>query len=205
VRVLPRGGAAALAGVLSGRVNPGGHLPVSFPGAGAGQPSTYLAAPLDRRSGVSTADPTPLFPFGHGLSYAPATWDAVTLSEPRWPTGGVCEIVVPLRNEAAAATGEVVQVYLHDPVAEVVRPVRQLIAAPRVDLEPGEHRTVHIALHADLTSHTGRDGHRIVDAGEVELHVGASSEDIRATLAATMVGRRREVTFGRTMHPDVRR
>ncbi|MGH6655822.1 MAG: hypothetical protein ACRDVE_11520, partial [Actinocrinis sp.] len=58
-------------------------------------------------------------------------------------------------------------------------------------------------LHADLTSYTGRAGRRIVDAGEVELRVGASSADIRATLRLTMTGERREVGFDREMQPTV--
>ena len=62
-------------------MNPTGRLPVSFPAAGASQPSTYLAAALAGRSDVSTVDPTPLFAFGHGLSYAPVTWvDVVSRS-----------------------------------------------------------------------------------------------------------------------------
>jgi beta-glucosidase len=193
-------GAAAIADVLAGRLNPSGRLPVHFPGAGASQPSTYLAAPLGQRSEVSTVDPTALFPFGHGLSYAPATWLGVERrSAERWPTDDAVEIAVTLRNDAAVATSEVVQVYLHDPVAEVARPVQQLVATARVDLAPAELRTVSISLHADLTSYTGRGGARVVEAGAVELRVGASSADIRAVLAFVLAGPRREVGFERTL------
>jgi beta-xylosidase len=193
-------GAHALADVLAGRVNPSGRLPVHFPSASESQPSTYLAAPLGQRSEVSTVDPTALFPFGHGLSYAPATWlDVARLSAERWPTDDAIEIAVTLRNDTGIATSEVVQVYLHDPVAEVARPVQQLIAAARVDLAPAATRTLTLTLHADLTSYTGRDGSRIVDPGEVELRVGASSADIRAVLRFVLAGPRREVGFDRTL------
>jgi beta-xylosidase len=197
-------GGPALADVLSGRVNPSGHLPVHFPGAGESQPSTYLAAALGQRGSVSTVDPTALFAFGHGLSYAPATWLDVSLrSAERWPTDGVAEIAVTLRNDAPIATSEVVQVYLHDPVAEVARPVQQLIATARVELAPGETRTATIALHADLTSYTGRDGRRRVEPGAVELRVGASSADIRAVLALVLAGPRRDVGFERALTAGV--
>ncbi|HEX9336575.1 MAG TPA: glycoside hydrolase family 3 C-terminal domain-containing protein, partial [Pseudonocardiaceae bacterium] len=197
-------GATALADVLSGRVNPSGRLPVSFPSAGANQPTTYLASALAQRSEVSVVDPTPVFPFGHGLSYTPATWVDVERRSPElWPTDDVCQIAVTLRNDAAVATTEVVQVYLHDPVAEVARPVRKLIAASRVAMAPGQVSTVVIDLHADLTAYTGRSGRRQVDTGDVELHVGASSMDIRATLPATLTGQRREVDFDRIMAPTI--
>ncbi len=199
-------GAPALADVLGGRVNPSGRLPVSFPAAGSTQPSTYLNPPLGQASGViTTVDPTALFPFGHGLSYAPAAWGEIALldSPAQWPTDGTYTVTVALRNDSELPTTEVVQVYLHDPVAEVARPVQKLLAAPRVDLAPGEARTVTVELHADLTSYTGRAGRRQVDPGDVELRVGASSTDIRATLRLTMTGERREVGFDRIMEPTV--
>lgn len=195
-------GAVALAGVLSGRINPSGRLPVGFPGEAASQPSTYLTSSLGRRSEVSTVDPTPLFPFGHGLSYAAATWDDVTVADPSWPTGGSCRVRVTLSNRSRRTTTEVVQIYLHDPVAEVARPVQQLIAAKRVDLAPGTTEVVEIGLHADLTSYTGRAGGRLVEPGDVELRVGTSSEQILATLPCTLTGPRREVGFDRVLAPD---
>lgn len=197
-------GANALADVLSGRVDPSGRLPVGFPAQGANQPSTYLAATLAQRSDVSTVDPTPLYPFGHGLSYNPAVWTDFALTDGEvWPTDGTIRLAVTLRNDGASAASEVVQVYLHDPFAEVARPVQQLIAAPRIDLEPGTTRTVVIDLPADATSYTGLAGRRIVEPGEVELWVGASSRDIRARLTAHLTGPRREVGFHRAFHPEV--
>ncbi|WP_209648673.1 beta-glucosidase family protein [Kibdelosporangium banguiense] len=195
-------GGPALADILSGRVNPSGRLPVSFPGESTNQPSTYLAAPLGQRSEVSTLDPTPVFPFGHGLSYAPVQWLEVKHSPSPWPTDGTCELAVSLRNASAIPACEVVQVYLHDPVAEVARPVQQLIAARRVELSPGETVTLRMELHADLTSYTGRSGQRQVDPGDVELRVGASSADIRETVRMTLEGPRRQVGFDRVMAPD---
>ncbi|TFV66170.1 UNVERIFIED_ORG: glycosyl hydrolase [Bacillus sp. AZ43] len=196
-------GGPAIADVLSGRVSPSGRLPVSFPREGSSQPATYLAAPLGRRTDVSTVDPTPLFPFGHGLGYGSATWaDVRATSGPEWSTDGACQVEVSLRNDTDREVTEVVQVYLHDPVAEVVRPVQALLAARRVDLPVGCAATVRFTVHADLTSFTGRDGARIVEPGEVELRVGASSADVREALRFTLTGPRRAVGPDRRLHPE---
>ncbi len=108
-----------------------------------------------------------------------------------------------LRNDHVRPASEVVQVYLHDPVAEVARPVQQLIAAVRVDLAPGEAVTAVISLHADLASYTGRECRRQVDPGEIELRVGASSADIRHVAKLTMTGDRREPDPRRVLLPEI--
>jgi beta-glucosidase len=197
-------GATALGNVLSGRTNPSGHLPVSFPPAGGSQPATYLASPLAQRSQVSNVDPTAIFPFGHGLSFAPASWLSVESRSPEiWPTDGSASVAVTLRNDATVQTTEVVQVYLHDPVAEVARPAQQLVAAQRVELAPGATRTVVFSLHADLTSYLGAQGRRLVDEGEVVLRVGASSTDIKGSLRFYLVGAPRYPGFQRVARPDI--
>ena len=98
---------------------------------------------------------------------------------------------------------EVVQVYLHDPAASVVRPVQQLVAAARVDLGPGERGGARFVLHADLASFTGRDLYRVVEPGGVELRVGASSADIRAVVPLELVGPVRQVGADRALEPAV--
>jgi beta-xylosidase len=197
-------GARAVAEVLIGRVNPSGRLPVSFPGAGSTQPSTYLAPVLGQQNEVSVVDPTPLFPFGHGISYASAAWTRVApVTGATWPTDGSCELVVELANDTAQPVSEVVQVYLHDRTASIVRPVHQLVGTARVDLGVGERRRARFSLHADLTSFTGRDLARIVEPGAVELRVGASSADIRAVLPLELVGPLRQVGGDRVLEPTV--
>lgn len=199
-------GSGAIADVLAGRAEPAGRLPIGFPGDGGGRPGGYLAAPLARLNEISNVDPTQLFPFGHGLSYNAAVWDGVEPAEGddvTWATDGRCRIKVRLRNTGATETTEVVQVYLHDPVAEVARPVQFLVAAPRIDLPAGAERTVLIDLHADAASYTGRAGRRIVEPGDLELRVGASCTDIRAVLPVRMTGPRREAGFDREFHPAV--
>ncbi|GLU48591.1 glycoside hydrolase family 3 N-terminal domain-containing protein [Nocardiopsis ansamitocini] len=196
-------GGPALAGVLGGRVAPSGRLPVSVPRGPGGQPWTYLAAPLGLRSEVSAVDPTPLHPFGHGLSYTRFEWTDLRLADEEASTDGELRLGCAVRNTGARAGTEVVQLYLGDPVARVARPLRKLIGYARVALEPGQERRVEFTVPADLAAYTGPEGRAIVEPGELVLELAASSSDIRHTVRPHLVGPVREVDHTRRLTAPV--
>ncbi|MFC8221037.1 glycoside hydrolase family 3 N-terminal domain-containing protein [Streptomyces sp. NPDC057362] len=181
-------GTHAIAGVLSGRVNPSGRLPVSVPSGPGSQPATYLGARLAHAGAVSNVDPTPAFAFGHGLSYTRFDWTDLTVEVQEAPTDGEFRLAFTVRNTGERSGTEVVQLYLHDPVASVVQPVQRLVGHARVDLEPGEAVRLRATVPADLASFTGRDGRRVVEPGELELRLAASSADHRLVAGVTLTG-----------------
>jgi beta-xylosidase len=192
-------GGGAIAGVLSGRVNPSGRLPVSIPAMAGGQPSTYLASPLGRASGVSNIDPTSRFPFGHGLGYTTFAWTDATIGHPEVDTASGTTVSVTVTNEGDRSGADVVQLYLHDPVASVVRPENRLIGYRRVELASGESRRVTFTVHADLSAFTGRNGDRIVEAGELELRLSHSSDSVAYALGLRLTGEARVVDHTREL------
>jgi beta-xylosidase len=205
-------GGQALAEVLTGAVNPSGRLPVSVPRDAGGVPATYLSPPLGRRSEVSNIDTSPVFPFGHGLSYTTFAWTNARAADTVWAVDGEATVQVTVRNTGNRTGTEVVQLYLHDPVAQATRPVVRLVGYVRVDLEPGEEAEVTFVVPADVTSFTGAHGRRIVEPGDVELRFGRSSADVEAALPLLLTGDEREVGQDRrliapatvTMLPDTR-
>jgi len=180
-------GGPAVAGVLSGRVNPSGRLPVSVPRVPGGQPWTYLQPPLGLAGEVSNLDPTPLYAFGHGRSYTTFAWESESTGA-EIGTDGSYDVAVTVRNTGGRAGVEVVQLYLHDPVASVTRPDVRLIGYRRLELDPGESADVTFSFHADLSAFTDRSGARVVEPGALELRLAASSADVRHTARLNLTG-----------------
>ncbi|MCG7207421.1 glycoside hydrolase family 3 N-terminal domain-containing protein [Streptomyces arenae] len=194
-------GGTALAGMLSGRVTPSGKLPLQVPRNGGGQPSTYLHAPLGGNSeGVSNLDPTPAYPFGHGLSYTEFAYTGLSLSSSEIPTDGEVEISCLVRNTGDLPGAEVVQLYTADPVALLPRPILQLNGFARVYLAAGEEQRVTFRLHTDLLAYTGPDLRRIVEPGEITVMIGASSTDVRLRDTLRLTGALRTVGHRRVLH-----
>ena len=194
-------GTPAIAGVLSGRVNPGGRLPVSVPALPGAQPSTYLAASLAGATSVSNIDPTAAFPFGHGIGYAAFEWVALEHGPATVPIDGSATLALRVRNTGERAGTEVVQLYLHDPVASVVRPVQRLLGYVRLELEAGEEVEISVDVPVELANFTARGGERIVEPGELVLGLGRSSGNIPITHRVDVVGDTRAVGFDRLLHP----
>jgi beta-xylosidase len=196
-------GTEAIAGVLSGRVNPSGRLPVSVPRHKGVQPSTYLAARLAQDSDVSSTSTRPAYGFGHGLGYTRFEWSGLDVAVAETGTGGSFHLAFEVRNSGERSGCEVVQFYLHDPVASVVQPVQRLVGYRRLPLDAGERCRVVLDLPADLASFTGRAGRRIVEPGELELRISASSTDHRMTVPLRLTGPVREVDHTRRLHPVI--
>jgi beta-glucosidase-like glycosyl hydrolase len=204
-------GGPVIAGVLSGRIQPSGKLPVQIPKRPGGQPRAYLQPPLGgpESAGISTLDATPLYPFGYGGSYTTFEVDALRISDAEVPTDGAFTVSVRVRNTGPREGDEVVQLYLHDVVAQVARPVKQLAGFARVGLAPGEGVDVRFRVHTDRTAYPNRQFERIVEPGDIEVMVGTSAADlpcrgrVRLTGSPRVVGHDRQLITPVELSPGV--
>lgn len=186
-------GGPALARVLSGAVSPSGRLPVSLPRSAGAQPFSYLHPTLGGPNEITSADSTPVRPFGFGLSYTTFSHEIVDAPAPA-PTGGVIDVRVRVTNTGSARGADIVQLYARDEYASVVRPVAQLLGYARVDLAAGESAEVRFAVPTSRLAFTGRAGAKIVEPGAVTLWVGPSCDVRETTAALELVGSVHTVT-----------
>ncbi|QBR73288.1 glycosyl hydrolase [Microbacterium sediminis] len=168
-------GGTAIASVILGHTSPSGRLPVSLPRSAGAQPYGYLRPVLGGPSEITKTDPTPVRPFGFGLSYAAFAYDDLRVDDTA-ATDGRFTASVTLTNTGAVAGAEVVQLYGRDPVASVTRPVAQLLAYARVELAPGQSRRVSFDVPARRFAFTGRGLRRVVEPGTVEVWLGRDAE-----------------------------
>ena len=172
----------ALAGVLFGDVSPSGKLPVTFPRA-VGQIPIYYnhkntgrpAGPDKYTSKYTDLPSSPLFPFGYGLSYTSFEYKDLKLSAPSITPGGTLKLSVTVTNTGAREGAEVAQLYLHDEVASVTRPVRALAGFRRLSLKPGESRPVEFELTPKELGLYDQRMKFIVEPGKFRVYVGGSS------------------------------
>jgi beta-glucosidase len=185
-------GAGAVAGVLSGRVNPSGRLPVSLPRSAGAQPYSYLHPALGEGHEVTNLDTTPPAAFGFGLSYTTFTHEHLAVPD-QVPTDGSLPVSVRVTNTGPVAGDDVVQLYGRDVVGSVTRPVAQLLGYQRVHLAPGQSTTVRFRVPTARLAFSDRSLTRVVEPGEIELWVGTSAQ--RDTQARTvLVGRTWPIT-----------
>jgi beta-glucosidase len=179
-------GGTAIAEVIFGHCNPGGKLPLTFPKTVGQCPLHYSYKPTGRGYAYNDNDGRPQFPFGFGLSYSSFEYSNLVITPERATAGQPVTVTAEIRNSSEVAGDEVVQVYVHDTVASVAVPVKQLCGFERIHLEPGEAKAVSFTLDEAHLSLWNADMQHVVEPGEFEVMVGSSSEDIRLNGAFTV-------------------
>lgn len=184
-------GGNAVADILFGDVNPGGKLPVTFPRKGSHAPLYYARNLTHSPEGSQMYNPrywdglpTPLYPFGFGLSYTTFAITNLQLSAPQVKVGDAVAVTADVTNTGPVAGDEVVQLYIHQRAGSDSRPLRELKGFARVTLVPGETQTVAFTLGPAELGHWSTSANAWVqDAAAFDVWVGADS---RATLHADL-------------------
>jgi beta-glucosidase len=166
----------AVADVLFGDHNPGGKLPITIPRSVGQLPMYYNHKPSARR-GFLWDDAQPLFPFGFGLSYTTFELSNVRLAKKKTKTNGATKVFVDVKNTGKRAGAEVVQLYIRDRVSSVTRPVKELKGFSRVELQPGETKTVALEITPESLAFYDVNMKYVVEPGEFEIMAGNSSRD----------------------------
>jgi beta-glucosidase len=167
-------GGTAAANVLFGDINPGGKLPISFPRNVGELPDYYDHKPSANRSYLFNGR-KPLFPFGWGLSYTTFRFDHLRVDPATIGTGGEATVMVDVTNTGSREGDEVAELYIHQRVASVTRPVMELRGFKRLHLKPGQKEAVEFKLTPRELEMLNRDMHWVVEPGLFDVLVGPSS------------------------------
>jgi beta-glucosidase len=187
-------GGVAVADVLFGDYNPGGRLPITFPRSVGQIPIYYNRKPSGGRSqwygDYVSMSAKPIFPFGHGLSYTRFEYEDLRINPKKTGIEGDVEISVDVKNVGEQRGDEVVQLYIHDVLASVTRPVKELKGFKRITLNPLQKETVTFTLSICELGFYDRNMAFMVEPGWIDIMVGGSSDDVRLTQRLEIVGDR---------------
>lgn len=172
-------GGLAIADLLLGTRNPSGKLPITFPRSEGQLPLNYNHFPTGRGDDYVDGTGHPLFPFGYGLSYTSFEYSDLKLSRSTFTAKEPLILSFKLKNTGAVAGEEVVQLYTHDELASVARPVKELKGFQRVALAPGETKTVSFTLDASMLTLFNEAMEEVTEPGMFRVMIGGSSKDIR--------------------------
>ena len=178
----------ALADVLTGKQNPSGKLPVTFPRTLGQVPIYYNHLSTGRpqqqygqlwTSGYLDAPTTPAYPFGFGLSYTSFSYSDLKLTKSQYKMGETVEATLTLTNTGSRVGEEVVQCYTRDLAADIARPVKELKAFQKIKLNPGESRVVTFRLSEKDLSYWNHELKWKADPGKFQVFVGGNSKEVK--------------------------
>jgi len=170
-------GGTAVAGILFGDRNPSGKLSISFPYHVGQQPVTYDQIPGWHGGKYVDMPREPLYAFGYGLSYTTFAYSKLKVLTEALAAGEPLRVEVDVENSGGRAGTEIVQLYVNDVYSSVTTPLKELKAFQRVDLAPGEKKTVRMEVPYERLALVNQDMETVVEPGEFEVMVGGSSRD----------------------------
>ena len=166
----------AIAETLFGDSNPSGKLTISVPRSAGHIPSYYYYKPSARR-GYNFDDISPLYPFGYGLSYTSYEYGKLRISQQQMNINESVEASIDISNIGTVDGEEIVQLYIHDKVSSLTRPIKELKDFKRVSIKAGETQNVKFEIDADKLKFFNIDMKEVVEPGEFEIMVGPNSQD----------------------------
>ncbi|MGC4035573.1 MAG: glycoside hydrolase family 3 C-terminal domain-containing protein [Chitinophagaceae bacterium] len=172
-------GGHAITDVLFGDYNPAGRLPVTFPVHEAQLPLVYNHKPTGRGDDYNNLSGFPLFPFGYGLSYTGFDYSNMQLSKRSVAKSDSVTVSFTIKNIGKRNGEEVIQLYIHDMLASVSRPVIELKGFQRVYLNAGETKEVSFTITPEMLSMLNANMEKVIEPGEFRIMIGASSRDLR--------------------------
>jgi beta-glucosidase len=172
-------GGEAVAEILTGRYNPSGKLPITFPRTEGQLPLIYNHKPTGRGDDYSDGSGQPLFPFGYGLSYTDFEYSNAVLSKKQISATESASISFKIKNTGKFDGSEIAQLYLYDELASVVRPVKELKAFQRVFLKAGEEKEISFSLTPEMFTLLDENLKIVTEPGFFRIMIGSSSKDIR--------------------------
>ncbi|WP_082433564.1 glycoside hydrolase family 3 N-terminal domain-containing protein [Flagellimonas eckloniae] len=172
-------GGNGLADILFGDENPAGRLPITFPVDAAQCPLYYNNKPTGRGDNYHNLTGQPLFPFGFGLSYTTFEYSNLEFSKNNIATSETVQVSCMVKNTGEIDGDEVIQLYIRDELASVVRPIKELKGFQRISLKAGEQKQVTFQIGPEELSMLDKDLKRVVESGDFRIMIGASSKDIR--------------------------
>lgn len=170
-------GGTAIAGILFGDHNPSGKLTISFPHHVGQQPVYYNQIPGWHANCYADMPKEPLFAFGYGLSYTSFAYSNLKLHKKELGAGEPVGVEIDVENTGERVGTEIVQLYINDVYSSVTTPTKELKAFQRVNLNPGEKKTVLLEVPYEHLALVNRDLETVVEPGEFEIMVGGSSRD----------------------------
>ncbi|MDP2527091.1 glycoside hydrolase family 3 N-terminal domain-containing protein [Maribacter dokdonensis] len=171
-------GDSSLAKIIFGEVSPSGKSPVTVPRSIGQIPFHYSMKEINNKKGYLFLEDGPIYPFGHGLSYAQFTYEDLKISNSVITPNSEITVSTTITNTGKMKAKEVVQMYIKDEIGTVTRPDKELKGFQKIELAPGESKNISFKITPKMLEFTGLKMDKILETGDYKVMIGSSSQDV---------------------------